>query len=166
MAFILMTCGIVVILAPCLVGQAFWDSFDDFDVNEQPWVECPLVLPDKSYRIVFFRRHIHPFLAEYDRKIRCEIDNNVIVKPLPTNTGGRTKINIYYYAAANGLGPFIRLRDQYGNYRFDLGNGVEEIKAIPKSFEGVYIGRLDGSQEPLRFVSVQDSPEQQIEPLH
>ena len=161
--FVLISCVIVGILRPGETGDNFFESFDDFDVNEQPWTECPLALPDKSCRIVFLRRHRHPFLAEYDRKIRCEVADRVTVKSLPTNSGGKTKINVYYYAAHKDLGPFIRLRDRYGNYRFDLGNGVEEIAAIPESVEGEYMGRLDGSQGPLRFISVQESPEERIE---
>jgi hypothetical protein len=84
------------------------------------------------------------------------------MKLLPLNTGGKTKINVYYYSAKDGQGPFVRLRDQYGNYRFDLSNDANEIRAIPQSLTREYIGRLDGVQEPLRFVSVQESPEERI----
>ena len=86
------------------------------------------------------------------------------MKLLPPNTGGRTKINVYYCPAKDGHGPFVRLRDHYGNYRFDLGNDANEIRAIPESLIGEYIGRLDGVQEPLRFISVQESPEERIDP--
>lgn len=162
LALLLMFCGVVGILGLREVGKEFWDSFDDFDVNEQPWTECPIALPDKAGRIVFLRRHNHPFLAEYDRKIRYETGTHVAMKLLPPNTGGKTKINVYYYSAKDGQGPFVRLRDQYGNYRFDLSNDANEIRAIPQSLTREYIGRLDGVQEPLRFVSVQESPEERI----
>ena len=162
LAFLLISGGVMAFLAFRETGEEVWEGFDDFDENAQPWTECPIDLPDKAGRIVFLRRHNHRFLAEYGRKIRYEIGTHAAMKLLPPNTGGQTKINVYYYAAKDGQGPFVRLQDQYGNYRFDLGNDANEISALPKSLTREYIGRLDGVQELFRFVSVQESPEERI----
>ena len=162
LAFLLISGGVTAFLVFREAGGEIWKGFDDFDENAQPWTECPIDLPDKAGRIVFLRHHNHPFLAEYDRKIRYEVGTHVVMKLLPPNTGGKTRINVYYYAAKDGQGAFVRLRDQYGNYRFDLGNDANEIRAIPKSLTREYIGRFDGVQEPLRFISVQESPEERI----
>ncbi len=43
-----------------------------FDAGEQPWESASLKLEEEiigSTRLVFSRRHIHPFLAEFDRKL-------------------------------------------------------------------------------------------------
>jgi len=107
------------------ISAEFWGQFEDFNKNEQPWVECLIRLPDGSGQVVFMRRHAHPFLAEYDRKIRFETDSlKNVVQPLPMNTGGRTRINVYWYPESDSNGAFIRLRDRYGSYYLDLQRGV------------------------------------------
>ena len=82
---------------------------------------------------------------------------------LPPNTGGKTRINVYYYEAKNGQGPYVKFQDQYGNYRFDLSRDVKENLFIPDVLTREYIGRLDGVHEPLRFISVEESKEERIE---
>jgi len=145
------------------MGRAVWEGFDQWDPNEQPWVECPVDLPEETGRVVFLRRHAHPFLAEYDRKIRYEFAGGAVTRDLPMNTGGKTHISVYYYAARDGQGPLVELRDRHRNYSFDLGNDANEIRSIPEPLAGTYIGRLDGRKGPLRFVPVEESPEEPIE---
>ncbi|MHC4111944.1 MAG: hypothetical protein ACYSUY_12785 [Planctomycetota bacterium] len=163
LVFLLISGGVVAFLVFREGGKQFWEGFDDFDKNAQPWTECPIDLPDKAGRIVFLRRHNHPFLAEYDRKIRYETSVLASVRLLPPNTGGKTRINVYYYEAKNGQGPYIKFQDQYGNYRFDLGHDVKETLSIPDALTREYIGRLDGVREPLRFISAEESTEERIE---
>jgi hypothetical protein len=145
------------------ISAHFFSSFEDFDRTKQPWQEYAIELPDGSGRIIFMRRHTHPFLAEYDRKIRFETKTlQGVIKPLRRNTGGKTKINVYYYERKNGEGPYLKLQDQYGHYRFDLGRGGKEILYFPSSLPKKYIGRFDGTQHPLRFISPDESKEQRI----
>lgn len=163
LVFLLISGSFMAFLVIREAGKEVWGGFDDFDVNAQPWIECPIELPGKSGRIVFLRRHSHPFLAEYERQVRYETKALAIVRPLPPNTGGKTKINVYYYEAKNGQGPYVKFQDRYGNYRFDLSHDAKETLFIHSSLTKEYIGRLDGVQEPLRFVTVEESKEEQVE---
>ncbi len=53
-------------------------------------------LPDEgNTRIAFEQCSIHPFLAEYNYRIRFRRDGRTVDRYLITNTGGRTEINIY-----------------------------------------------------------------------
>jgi hypothetical protein len=146
-----------------------FEHFEDFDESKQPWVECAIPLPGDLGRIVFMRRHIHPFLAEYDRKIRFETRSfSNMVKPLGLNCGGRTKINVYLYPAGNDKGPFVGLRDHLGAYYLDLQRGVvisiedEEFASVFPYTAEQYLGRLDGTKSPLRFIPADSAPEDKI----
>ena len=163
LVFFLISGAFIAFLVFREAGKQFWGGFGDFDENAQPWTECPIDFPDKTGRIVFMRRRSHPFLAEYKRKIRYETSVLATVRLLPLNTGGKTRINVYYYEAKNGQGPYVKFQDQYGNYRFDLGHDVKETLSIPDALTREYIGRLDGVREPLRFISVEESTEERIE---
>ncbi len=157
-------CGGGVLLVLCDSGrEVIKVDLGEFDEDAQPWVECPIEIPDETGRVVFLRRHSHPFLAEYDRKIRYEMGDRAVTKDLPPNTGGKTRINVYYYPAGDGQGPFVRFRDRAGNYYFDLGNDANEVSSAPEPLIKKYIGRLDGTQGPLQFVSAEESPEESIE---
>lgn len=155
------------------ISAEFWGQFEDFNKNEQPWVECVIKLPDGSGQVAFMRRHAHPFLAEYDRKIRFETEcfRNV-VQPLPTNTGGRTKINVHWYPESDAKGPFLRLRDHCGVYYLNLQRGVvmslqdQEFRDVFPYTTSQYLGRLDGTKGPLCFIPADRAPEEGIKPVH
>jgi len=86
-------------------------------------IDCP----DRSGHIVFLRKCTHPFLAEYDRKIRFETNTiKGVTKPLPINCGGRTKINVYWYKAQDGNETYLRLQDHWGEYMIDLERGLTQ----------------------------------------
>ncbi|MBN2377332.1 MAG: hypothetical protein JXD22_13090 [Sedimentisphaerales bacterium] len=98
-------------------------------------------LPDGSGHIVFLRKSIHPFLAEYDRNIKFKTNNIAdITKPLPVNVGGKTKINVYWYAKEDGHGPFLRLQDHWGEYLIDLERG--QIFEMLRTDKRVFIGNV------------------------
>ncbi|MHC4418830.1 MAG: DUF4190 domain-containing protein [Planctomycetota bacterium] len=155
------------------LAAEFWGSFEDFDESKQPWVECAIPLPDGSGQLLFMRRHIHPFMAEYDRKIRFETRAfNEISKPLPVNPGGRTKINVHWYPAGDGKGAFLQLKDRWGAYYLDLERGIVMSPKDPEFAEVFpyttpqYLGRLDGTKSPLRFIPAGSAPEEKIRTMH
>ncbi len=113
-------------------------------------------------RIVFEEKPIHPFLAEYDYRLRFEKDGETILRNLMTNTGGRTHFNIYRLKDGR-----LWFTDRYGDYIvnpqsteiFWLGNtGVNAVcydggESLPVTFidevllrEAEYYGtiRYDG----------------------
>lgn len=154
-----------------LVASEFWGCFDDFDRAQQPWVQCAIELPDGSGQVVFMRRNAHPFLAEYDRRIRLEtLSFGNVVRALPMNVGGRTKINVYWYPEYDSNGPFLSLKDHWGTYYIDLQRAVvmtsrdKKLGDIFPTTGGQYLGRLDGTQGPLCFVTENIAPEEQINP--
>lgn len=189
--------------------EEFFQAADNFDRKAQPWEECSVELPNGSGRFVFLRQHIHPFLAEYDRKIRFETEHGATNTAwLRTNVGGRTKVNVYWYPADQEEGPFVRLQDHWGEHILDFRRSVtrlvsrmqgaayigdmagpdtgsgwqrrigaereeteflvgttknEKVTGLLASGSGLYVGRIDGSQGPLRFVPASESPEETIQ---
>jgi len=128
------------------IARAVFGAVDDFDEEKQPWVECPLPTPDETVTVTFLRRHVHPFLAEFDRKLRFEqAGAEPVTRWLPTNVGGRTKINVYWYPRSEASGPFLKLVDHWGEYVADL---TEKTISLIDYFDDVaYIGLLDDEDE-------------------
>ena len=188
------------------IGDAIFDGMDDFDPEQQPWTECRIPLPEDYGDLVFLRRHIHPFLAEYDRKVRFETKlANGEEAWLMVNTGGLTRINVHWYPAEAGEGPWVKLQDHWGEHLADIGHGTtstvfrvdghtfagqlttgdegygwvrnadgnltarggeskaRDITGTGPAGTGTYLGRLDGTDGPVRFISAAESPEQPIE---
>ena len=186
---ILIGCLVIIFLSACLWLTVFFIEWEK---------ECPIDFPDGSGRIVFLRRITPPFISEYDRKIRLETPSfNKVARWLPTNTGGRTIIKVYWYERKNKEGPFLRLKDNFGEYLIDINRGVtkqilringrsfageiqdkqvgiawvkdsdgnikvyvgdneaKEITGTLAALPGKYIGLLDETQGPLRFLSVE-----------
>ena len=175
-----------------------------FDPAKQPWVACDIPLPDSSYGVTFLQKRIHPFLAEYDYAVRFQTAALPgAERPLPTNTGGRTEMNVYWYPPHAGSGAYLRLQDKDGEYLvdFELGrtrrllrirgatyagdlvddvnsygviesNGIitvhcgdrtaEKVESGYETHPGIYVGRLDGQNSPLRFVPASEDSEKTI----
>ncbi len=169
LVFFFICVAIVVFLSLRQIGKEFWGSFENYDVNSQPWVECPIELPNKTGRIIFMQRQSHPFLTEYYRKLRFEMSKfqEHIEKELPPNTGGKTKINIYYYEVADSQGPYIKFQDRFGNYYFDLSQNIKDVPHIPNPeiFTKRYFGRIEGTKTNLEFINAEKSKEERIEML-
>lgn len=202
--------GFAIVAAVLVRYVCFYNPFaeinPDFDLRKQPWEECPVNLPDGLGRIVFLRKGIHPFLAEYDRKIRVELNlSEKSQAPLPVNVGGGTKINVYWYKASRGRGPYLRLHDHWGEYVVAIDEGAtyeifhskdatcvaklvlgeeidgkfrtmdehgisivgslqwEKSDAIYVREPGEYLGRIDETGIPLRFITPKELPEEKFE---
>lgn len=80
------------------------------------WCECSLEYPGKQAPLNFLQKSLgHPFLAEYEYKIRFGTGKEAVECWLPVNTGGRTLMHAYWYPADARFGPCIRLQDQGRN---------------------------------------------------
>jgi len=114
-----------------------------FDPSKQPWVECAIPLPDPSYRLVFLERRIHPMLAEYDYMVRFRSPGLAEAeRPLPTNTGGRTEMNVYWYSSSPGGGPYLRFQDKDGETLVDFQKS--RTRRLLRIRGAVYAGDLAG----------------------
>jgi len=165
-----------------------------------------VVLPDGSGHIVFLRNRIHLWAAKYDRAIRFETDIiSGVTRPLPINSGGPTKIDVYWLEKQEKEGSYIRLHDHRGEYLIDLSRGVtqligringrvfvselknnrmpvfgwtkvdgelsrvhtgkkeaEEITGRLASLQGKFIGRIDATEGPLRFITLTEPKEEEL----
>ena len=110
------------------IGDTFWEQFDDWSLDQEPWVEVGFDLPNNIGHIVLLRQHAHPFLAEYNRKIRLEMPNQKpVTLELPVNVGGRILIRVYLYTerlADNKEISILRLTDHWGKYYVDLSHQI------------------------------------------
>ena len=130
-------------IATYLLHRELMREAKQFDPSKQPWVECAIPLPDPSYRLVFLERLIHPMVAEYDYMVRFRSPGLAEAeKPLPTNTGGRTEMNVYWYSSTGGGGPYLRLQDKDGESLVDFQKG--RTRRLLRIRGAVYAGDLAG----------------------
>ncbi len=170
-------CGyLLMALTGCCCGETVEDplfgDIDDFDPELEPWVEVDIELPDGAGKAVFMRRNAHPFFAEYDRKVRLEQTGHEPVEiDLEMNTGGKTLINVYYLPdglAEVSENPMLLLRDYYGDYPIDL-EGQRLLPGYWGTWERIeppdtgYLGRIDGREHPLKFLSAAENPEEKLD---
>lgn len=102
------------------LAEGIIDSFAEFNKEKQPWIECEVSHPGNDASITFLQRTIHPFLAEYEYKVRFGVGQDAVERWLPLNCGGRTVMNVYWYPVSNGSGACIRLQNHWGEYLLDL----------------------------------------------
>jgi len=148
----------------------------------QAWPKKPsmtIALPEQAGRLLFFRRSIHPYLAEYDRRIEIvRPDGTRIKRKIHANTGGRTFIKLFWYAGGTSEGPFLRTEDRYGQIVASLRDGwvqrlvkqggriafsgyadrdgieypTRRVPAVVRDGPGEFIGAIDGRKGPPVFV--------------
>ena len=96
----------------CSVGHGPFDS-EGFDKESRDW--HTIFLPKlQDCQIAFEQRSSHPFLAEYDYRIRLRHGKEQAYFQLWPNTGGRTFINVYKIAEDKLL-----LKDKDADYIID-----------------------------------------------
>ncbi len=96
------------------------------------WQSYRFEIPETESQLAFYWKAIHPFLAEYDRKV--QLISNGRKSPeywLLTNTGGRHHLNLYLVEIENE--PWLRILDEFSECVIGL-----------KTFEGYSIGRKFG----------------------
>ena len=156
-------------IATYLFDRELMREIKQFDPSKQSWVECAIPLPDPSYRLVFLERRIHPMLAEYDYMVRFRSPGLAEAKrPLPTNTGGRTGMNVYWYSSSGEGGPYLRLQDKDGETLVDFQKS--RTRRMLRIGGAVYAGDLAGDPNSYGAleshgeleVSIGDQPAEQV----
>ncbi len=149
-----------------------WTIEFDFDAEKEPWDTVPLELDKEilgTARLEFSRNQIHPFLAEYDRKVTFVDGDKDRTSHLATNTGGRTRIIVYHHKTKTG--GYLRLHDHLSEHLIDLSDGrtyylmrvegrlyIGEVNPEESSIYG--IGK-DSKGNPK--VSIYDNPAQKFQ---
>ena len=166
--------GSVAVIAAVLISVLVWtrihysasqDLFaelENFDEQVEPWVECSFNVPNRPERIVFLRQCAHPFLAEYNRKLRIERPGaNPAIFSLLMDTGGVNVINVYLIRERQESGPWILLCDPLDSHLFNLSRA--EPDNVSSMFDQrEYLGRIEGRTHPLRFIPACAAPEESI----
>ncbi len=121
-------------MAAMLIGWYFVE-------NQVLWDEFAFNLPDNIGTLTFKRRSIHPFLAEYERKVSFNTSNGPSdFFRLTTNTGGRTYINCYLLTDLSGKPKWIQLKDRFGIYLFNFS--TKEGHLLGNCYGKTFIGSL------------------------
>jgi len=107
-----------------LVVKPFWKA-ETWNQDDEAWVPCVFHrLPDGTELSLSFQA-AHPLSAWSNRKaIVSPPEEEPYELVLPTDTGGASQINVYFYPYADGQGPFVRLQDMYGECLLDLQRRV------------------------------------------
>ena len=120
-----------------------------WDPSAEPWTFITFKIKEPKVKITYGQQSIHPFLAEYSRRIHFStpyFDTDTL--SMIVNTGGRTLIDVY-----TNKSDSLILRDNFGKYIFDYTTkDYSEIEDEPldlTDFE--HIGVIDGQTYPLRF---------------
>ncbi len=134
---LLIACFVALAVAWC-AGRAFLDAAGFLPAK--PWHSCRIETPDGKSSLVFMQRPGHQFLAEYSYKLRFEGSGSPVERPLPYNCGGRTMMSLYWHAASNEGGPWVRFEDRWGEYLADLGS--KRTFKIVRCKERVFLGEI------------------------
>ena len=96
------------------------------------WQSYQTDIPETKSQLVFYWKAIHPFLAEYDRKVQLISGSRRSQQYwLQTNTGGRHHLNFYIIEAGNE--KWLRLLDEFSEFVVDLD-----------TLQGYSVGRRSG----------------------
>ena len=87
--------------------------------------------------IAFQERSIHPFLAEYDYRLRFSRDGEQTYQLLLTNTGGRTHFNVYRLKDGR-----LMFRDKLWDYLVDVQGPECRVFRLETFEEKLYAARI------------------------
>ncbi|HNB52947.1 MAG TPA: hypothetical protein PK530_13445 [Anaerolineales bacterium] len=167
--------GIMIVLSFCggifyfvymvIIANSIWGSADDWSIEDEPWASVSIPISDKDIEIIYWERHAHPFLAEFERHIELIEDGmEPVIVEIPMNVGGETFINVYSNSNSPETSVLI-LKDGWGSYILQIEAQELEVDSsgtIPDASQ--YMGRIEYDQSlKLTFISANDSPETSIE---
>jgi len=124
----------------------------EWNPENEPWTFCKIELKEIGLTIHYSQQSIHPFLAEYNRKIQFVTKSSKTdTLDMAINSGGRTLIKVYY----NKKNNLIIMEDSFGGYYFDLST-LEYSEKLWGKFEKYddkeYLGTINGKEYPLEFI--------------
>lgn len=146
-----------------------------YDWAFAPWDNVEVDLPDGAGELIFYRKSIHPFFAEYDRRIEIRYPSGQHIRSdLMVNTGARTTVYLHWQSASVDEGPFLWLQDIPGVTVINLAapclaDDSKPTYAIPKWLrcrraklpilnDWRYFGRIAQTDQGLEFVAEADWP--------
>lgn len=112
-------------------------------------------VPESSTTVAVERTPMHPYLAEYHRRVITEIEGRRAGRvELFPDTGGYSRANLYRLDAQGVL-----LRDADSSYTIDVTTGAVS-KDEERRMAGTFLGSfdIDGSKR-WRFIPARDRPE-------
>jgi uncharacterized protein len=124
----------------------------EWDPEKEPWTFISIDIVELNLTINYGQQTIHPYLAEYNRKIQFITKNSKTdTLNMAINSGGRTLIEVYYNKDKN----IIIMEDNFGGYYFDLAT-LEYSEKLWDKFEKYdnkeYLGTINGKEHPLEFI--------------
>ena len=124
------------------------------------WNSCTIVLPDGTGSVRYMAQVNK--IAQSTRKIRFETNRfKGLERYVADDPSGGSPVNVYWYPAKNGSGPYLRFRDPIQECLADLGRGVTLLVLRDRGSEGVMgeiespfpkIGLIDRSQGGVLYV--------------
>ncbi len=171
--------------AKIALRMAFNDAMTSLD--NQPWTEREIPLPDASWRLAFLERPSGFAPFEREKRLRFSGQTRREVEYDLPFLERSFEFEAYWYEPFGKDGPLVRLAGEEAEYVADLGEGklycvtreFEKVKlhAVPEDHatvstedaraslieqrlrqSGEYFGRLDGSQWPLQFIKAEGPP--------
>lgn len=137
-------------------------TFDWLDTSDNPWESLEVAIPEEQLSFTYWRRHNHPYLAEYELKLALPDGREVELQP---ETGARLHVKVYALPNAGDGAPQVLLLDRVYSHLVNLKSGecVQSWYAHSDEHPGArYLGRIDGRESPWRFVPASESPEEPL----
>jgi hypothetical protein len=120
-------CGLSVIP---ILSVILW--FSVFSGQMAVWQSYQFKIPETENQLIFHWKAIHPYLAEYDRKVQVTLHSRKSPEYwLLTNTGGRHHLNFYIMEIDND--KWLRILDEFSDCVINL-----------KTLQGFSVGRKFG----------------------
>lgn len=122
----------------------------EWNPDDEVWTFISFELEKLELKVKYGQQAIHPFMAEYNRKIQFETKTSKTdTIDMHLNWGGRTYIEIFYDKAKD----LILMEDQFGRYFLDLTTFEysEKLEDFSKYDNKLYLGRINGKEYPLKF---------------
>lgn len=119
--------------------------------KNEPWRYVEFEIKEANLTVKYQQKAIHPFLAEYSRKIQFQSEGNTPKGfDMEVNTGGRTLIKVYL----NKVNNTIVMEDSFGGYYYSIDK-KEYFEKVWSDFESyeyekAFIGYING-QRDLKF---------------
>jgi hypothetical protein len=144
----------------CLFSVALWNIACDERTPEVEFANAPI--SGTNAVLVLRRSSAHPFLAEYQRQLQLKVGGALVAEtPLPKDTGGIRRLNVYHPAPDR-----ILLRD--AAYDYDVNIHDASITVLDHHDRSLpmrgFVGAFDEDQNKnIVFVPKQARAELPIE---
>jgi hypothetical protein len=113
-------------------------------------ISCTIPIPPEHGTLVFVRHGVHPFLSEYQYKLKLIKGSTVLERSLPSDSRSLALVNTYWYPANQQGGPWLRIQDREGEYLLDMKD--HKFSRILRYGGHVFAGELVGGQNGISIV--------------